>query len=221
VQGRPWGGRPGHNPVPAASLAAALLFAASLAAAVEGLYPLAVGLWMLSGSAAAAVVSRFYRFYEGARWAASAALEAVGEKPPRPMLGYWTAVAAVVPAPPLAGLFSLALAEAMVGLAESAYAAAGGEADRVVEGFAGRVPDPAPAAALAAVPLLLPAAAAQLERALQSLLCLVYMLAARAAPGRLGDKPCLPDLVDLVVWGQGLGLTPDLQAATEKWSIKD
>ena len=219
--GKPWLRGARHDVVPAASLLAALFFAASIYEAYTGSYAAATLLWLGSGAASAAVVARLYRVYEAARSAAVRALEAAGVEAPRPLIGYPVAVLAAVAAPPAAGLLGLAAVAGLEELVDRLYSAAGPGAEEVIKSMEGRLVDATAAAAAAVLPLLLPLAAAQLRLQAGGLFCTAWGLAAATPGSGLGDKPCLPDLVDVVVWAEPLGLTPDLEPLAEKWSIQD
>ena len=210
-------GLPGRGGARVSALASATAFAGSLAALYLGYTLLALGLWLASGAAAAALVGWGFRYYEAVRGIlASRGLE--GELP-RPLVGGPVAVAATLAAPPLAGLMLLAAYEGLLGIAEALYPEANVEEAGLVSRFQGAVPDLSGPAAASVLPLLLPVLAGEASRAVPAAACLVLFLA--ASRGLLGGKACRHDLVDVVVWSEPPGAPLDLEFVAEKWGVED
>lgn len=225
MQGRPvTGAPPGRGAVAAAAMASGFLSLLSLASLLYGYGLLALGLWLAAGAAGGAVAAYFAGYASGAR----RLVEAAGlERPPRPLVEPLYASLASTVAVPLAPILSYLAIVDVLRLAEAVEAehpeVDAAEAVRRLLG--GREAPPSPlglAVAAAAAPPLMPFFVDAGLRALTVAACAVYE-AVRLGPGRarLGDKPCRPDLVDVVVWSESPWDTVNLEAFSEKWSIQD
>jgi hypothetical protein len=208
------GGR-GRASVLAASLAASVSFAASMALLYLGLYRLALGLWLSSGASSAVLVSWAFRYYEGIR----RLLRGHGVEVPRPLVGCPLAPLVAVVAPPAAGLLALAAYEGLLAIGDVLYSTATIPEEAITSRFGGVVRYLSREAAAAIVPLVLPVLAGEAVEAVPAAACLVLYLASQA--GMLGDKACRGDLVDVVVWAEPPGVALDLEFTAEKWGVKD
>ena len=206
----------GRSGARVSALASAAAFTGSLAALYLGYTLLALGLWLASGAAAAALVAWSFRYYEGLR---ELLISRGFDELPRPLVGAPVAVTATLAAPPLAGLMVLAAYEGLLGMAEALYPEASVEEAGLVSRFQGAVPDLSGPAAAAVLPLLLPVLASEALRAVPAAACLVLFLA--ASMGLLGGKACRHDLVDVVVWSDPPGAPLDLELVAEKWGVED
>jgi len=204
----------------ASSMAAGLLWLASLAALVYGYPRLALLLWLGAGAGSAGAVTLFALYAQGARLLAAE----LGVEPPRPRLDPWVAAATALAAPPAAGLLIYAAVRQVLDVADAASGLPGGEPREVAEAvLGGAALEPLEGLAAASVfPPLLPLLVPRAALAARVAACAAYEAARRSPRGRgLLDKPCRPDLVDVVVWAKPLGLTLDLESLLEQWSVQD
>lgn len=203
----------------AAALAAAVLFASSLALLALGLPGPALALWLAAGASAGTVSylssSYVYRL-------AGILLERAGEAEepaPRPLFDPLTGALATIVAPPAAALVAKGSIEWLGQLLDWVLQAMP-EAQQVVEKEAPIAPVSPGLYAAAATVVGLPLLVEPLWRLLGGLACLSLRVLAARDP-MLRDKPCTGDLIEIVVWSKPLYDALNSKLFSEKWSIKD